>query len=98
MEGCARAAGFRLGAGKLCDRLRQILRSAYVLAGAVVWKYFNKEKELVVNWKTASVGVLLVGVAKLIPIIGWIAAFLVLLIVFGTLTTMSYEYIKAQRA
>lgn len=69
-----------------------------LLAGSFVWKYFRKEKDLVLNWRTAAIGVLLVAVAKMIPIIGWIAAFMVALIVFGTLTTMSYEYIKAQRA
>lgn len=69
-----------------------------LLAGSVVWKYFSKEAELSLNWKTAAVGVVLVAVAKMIPVIGWLAAFLVALIVFGTLTTMGYEYIKVQRA
>lgn len=69
-----------------------------LLAGSFVWKYFSKGKELELNWKTASIGVVLVALAKLIPIVGWLAAFLVALIVFGTLTTMCYEYIKAQRA
>lgn len=69
-----------------------------LLAGSFVWKYFRKESELTVSWKTAAIGVVLVAAAKMIPVIGWIAAFMVALIVFGTLATMSYEYIKAQRA
>jgi len=69
-----------------------------LLAGSVVWKYLRKEEMLEISWKTAGIGVILVLVLKLIPVIGWLAGLLIALIVFGTLTTMGLEYIKAQRA
>jgi len=69
-----------------------------LLVGSYTWKFFSKEKEMQVNWKTVAVGILILAVVKLIPILGWLAVCVVFLIVFGTLTTMGYNYIKAQRA
>ncbi len=69
-----------------------------ILAGSYTWKFAAKDKELLVNWKTAFVGVLIVALLKFIPIIGWLAVFVLFLIVFGTLVTMSFDFLKAQRA
>jgi len=69
-----------------------------LLIGSYVWKYLRKEAELTLNWKTAAIGVLIAIVLKNIPLIGWLAGLLVGLIVFGTLVTMSLDYIKVQRA
>ena len=69
-----------------------------ILVGSLVWKYLRKEKNLEINWKTVAIGVVLTVALKLIPIIGWLAVFAIALVVFGTLTTMGWEYIKTQRA
>ena len=69
-----------------------------IFAGSYAWKLVRKEQDYVIDWKTAAIGVALVAVAKLIPIIGWLAAFVLFLVVFGTLVTMSFEFVKAQRA
>jgi cytoskeletal protein CcmA (bactofilin family) len=69
-----------------------------VFAGSYAWKLIRKGKDLVVNWKTAVIGIVIVTVVKIIPIIGWLAVFVLFLLVFGTLVTMSFEFMKAQRA
>jgi cytoskeletal protein CcmA (bactofilin family) len=69
-----------------------------LFAGSLAWKYIKKEKELTVNWKTAGIGILLVGLMKPVPIVGWLVAAVLALVIFGTLTTKSFQYIKAQRA
>lgn len=69
-----------------------------LLSGSFVWKYFRKENEFEVSWKTVAIGIVLVTVAKMIPVIGWVVVFLVFLLLLGTLTTMSYGFIKSQRA
>ena len=69
-----------------------------LLAGGYAGKYLKKESSMIVSWKTAGLGVALVTAFKLIPYVGWIAAFVLAILVFGTLTTMSFEYIKSQRA
>jgi len=69
-----------------------------LLAGSLAWKYLRKENELVINWKTAAIGVVLVAVLKMIPVVGWFVAFAIAMVVFGTLTTMGFEFVKAQRA
>lgn len=69
-----------------------------LLVGSLVWKFIKKEKDLIVNWKTAGIGVVVMAIFKLIPVVGWLAAFVVAMIVFGTLTIMSFDFIKAQRA
>jgi hypothetical protein len=69
-----------------------------IFAGSFTWKFVSKGQEMAVNWKTALVGLLVVAILKFIPILGWFAAFLLFLLVFGTLVTMSFEFVKAQRA
>jgi len=69
-----------------------------IFAGAYMWKLLRKESDYVLDWKTAAIGVLLVAVAKLIPVIGWLVALVLFLLVFGTLVTMSFDFVKAQRA
>lgn len=68
-----------------------------LFAGSFAWKYLRKGTELEVSWKTAAVGVVLVALLKLIPIVGWLAVCLIAFMVFGTLTMMGFEYLKAQR-
>lgn len=69
-----------------------------LLAGSVLWKYLSKSETLDLDWKTAGLGVIILAALKAIPVVGWVGGFLIALIVFGTLTSMGLEYIKAQRA
>jgi hypothetical protein len=69
-----------------------------LLVGSFIWKYIRKEAEFTVNWKVAAMGVVTITILKMIPVVGWLIAFVLSLIVFGTLVTMILGYLKTQRA
>ena len=69
-----------------------------LFVGSYVWKLATKGKDLEINWKIATIGVVILAIIKSIPYVGWIAGALLVLLVFGTLTLMSFSYLKAQKA
>ncbi|MBU1146582.1 polymer-forming cytoskeletal protein [Patescibacteria group bacterium] len=53
--------------------------------GSLIWKLFSKGKEFHFDWKTVVVGIVLLGLAGLIPYVGWIFGFVFALAAFGGL-------------
>jgi cytoskeletal protein CcmA (bactofilin family) len=68
-----------------------------LLVGSYVWKFISKEKDMVINWKTVAVGVVLVALIKLILVVGWLVSLVLASLVFGTLVLKGYNYIKSQQ-
>ena len=69
-----------------------------LFVGSLAWKYFMKEDEYVVNWKNALIGVAIVTVLSLIPFVGFIPILIVACTIFGALTSIGFNYLKAQKA
>lgn len=69
-----------------------------LFVGALSSRFLQKESELKLDWKSAGLGIVIVAILKVVPVIGWLGVFILSLLVFGTLTKMGFEYIKAQRA
>ncbi len=69
-----------------------------LLVGSFAWKYLRKEEMLTVNWKTASLGVVLYVLVSVIPFVGGVFGLVVGWTVFGALTQMGFGYLKAQQA
>jgi cytoskeletal protein CcmA (bactofilin family) len=63
-----------------------------VFLGAIAWKYFKKQDTIVLTWKTALLGAGIAVVLGFIPIVGWIACFLVFLTVLGGLVRLKKDY------
>lgn len=56
---------------------------AAVFTGALVFKWIQRAKELQFSWWSLAAGVVVLGALKLIPVIGWFAAFVLFLMTFG---------------
>jgi carbonic anhydrase/acetyltransferase-like protein (isoleucine patch superfamily) len=54
-----------------------------VLLGSFVWKWVTKG-EYVVSWQSITVGVILFSLLSLIPIVGWLAEFVLVLMALGS--------------
>ncbi len=67
---------------------------ASILFGSLVFKFLSKSKKYVVDWKTITLGVVLLSFVKLIPIIGWLICGAFYLVAFGVLWMMLYKAFK----
>jgi len=67
------------------------------MLGAQVIQYLTKSSVLSVNWQSALLGVFLYTVIGLIPIIGWIVQYALILATFGALSHFWNEYIWRNR-
>ena len=70
---------------------------APIVIGAWVHTRVRKPHEYVIDWKTILLGTVIFMVLGLIPLIGWVIRFLVVLAVLGALWTIKREAIKAWR-
>ena len=66
-----------------------------IVAGAILSKWIKKE--VVVNWKWTIAGVVALHVLALIPVLGHLIAFIVMLGTFGTLLALMHKGIWANR-
>jgi cytoskeletal protein CcmA (bactofilin family) len=62
-----------------------------IICGSMLFKYFKKTKTLPVTWQSTLVGILLLGIVKIIPFIGWIVCAVFFLAAFGTLSIFLYK-------
>ena len=56
-----------------------------ILLGGFIFKLGAKTKPSLLDWKAALVGVIAVEILMWIPIVGWLAAFIIMLITIGSL-------------
>lgn len=61
-----------------------------VILGSVAFSYYRKSETYIINWRSALIGAVIVAVLGLIPVIGWLVAFLTMLAVLGTLMMRAY--------
>lgn len=97
---CITLIGLPLGIIGLLSYVALIIFSCSFLAvffGGLVWKYFKKSEEIMLNWQTALVGSFAVGILWLIPIIGWLIILLSFLVILGTFVKMKMDYISGAR-
>lgn len=66
-----------------------------IVFGGLISKW--TKKEVSVNWKWAVVGVLAIQIVILIPIIGWIAACVMFIISFGSISHLAYQHLWLKR-
>ena len=69
---------------------------APIILGSVVYKYFSK-KALEVSWKTILLGVFLYTILGLIPFVGCLAQFLLVLGALGVITRIKLKILKEWR-
>ena len=62
-----------------------------IILGSWLFKVIKKRSSYEVNWKTTAVGVIALYVLSLIPFIGWIICFLIILVALGGFTKVAYE-------
>lgn len=70
---------------------------AAVLLGSLVHKQFYKSAEYQLTWKTVLLGVLIFSLIGLIPIIGGLAKFILILIALGSITKIISDSSKEWR-
>lgn len=58
---------------------------AAVVLGSWIMRRINKTPEIVIDWKTIVLGVLVYKIISWIPIVGWLAAAIIFLITFGAM-------------
>jgi len=68
-----------------------------LLFGSAIFKVIGKKKVYEANWMSATLGVLALSVAGLIPLFGWIAVFLIFLLSLGQLITNCSNFVNAER-
>lgn len=73
-----------------------ILASIFVpiFIGTGIISLATKNKEFRLNWISAAIGVVASVILGSIPLIGWLAIFIIFIASFGTLTKLSYTNIK----
>ena len=70
---------------------------AAIIAGSVVYKWFSKSADYEVTWKTITLGVALYTLLGLIPIVGGIASFILMLLALGTLIKIKWQMVQEWR-
>lgn len=68
-----------------------------VVLGSVVIKLIKKTKEYEVNWQNAAIGVIAVELVSLVPILGWVAIFLLFIASLGSISLMAYQKMWLKR-
>ena len=68
-----------------------------LMLGAQTLQYLNKEQVLPITWRSALLGVFLYTGIGLIPVIGWIVQYALILATFGALSHFWNEYIWQNR-
>lgn len=60
---------------------------AIIFVGSALWQWYKKTPQMEFNWKTALLGAVVMSLLKLIPFVGWIICFVIMLMAFGALAT-----------
>ncbi|MEK7584101.1 MAG: hypothetical protein AAB490_02570 [Patescibacteria group bacterium] len=63
-----------------------------IFTGALLFKWIQKTPDLQFSWWSVAAGVIVIGVLKLIPVIGWLLVLVIFLMVFGSVL----QTLKAQ--
>jgi hypothetical protein len=76
-----------------------IVASVYsgVILGGWLWKLINKNKDYELGWASVLIGVVLLRLITLIPFIGWLFGFVLLLLAIGGLTYFDFGLYKDMR-
>ncbi len=72
--------------------------SSSIFVGSWIVKQLSKKTEIVIDWQALLIGVVLVGIASIIPFIGGLAVFIVMMMAFGAMLRMLSNHIKAEQA
>lgn len=67
-----------------------------IIIGSVVYRYLSK-KALEVSWKTILIGVLVYCLLGLIPFIGWLVQFLLMMLALGSTAAFKWRILKEWR-
>jgi len=67
---------------------------AGVILGAGLLKWIRKKKEYKIGWPDVVIGVILLNLIKIIPILGGIFAFILVILVLGSLVNFDCEILK----
>ncbi len=62
-----------------------------VFFGALLFKKFSKTKDLRLDWKSAVVGILVLGALGFVPLVGWLVDLAVMLAGMGGLANAAYK-------
>jgi hypothetical protein len=65
-----------------------------IILGSWLIKSIRKSDEYRIGWKEVLVGILAMGVLALIPLVGWLIIFALVLVALGTLYRRLYEMLK----
>lgn len=68
-----------------------------ILFGIVLVKMIKKTKEYEVTWQNAVIGVITVELVWLVPVLGWIAIFLLFLASLGSISMLAYQKMWLKR-
>lgn len=64
---------------------------AGILLGVVIVKMIKKAKEYEVTWQNAAIGVVALQIISIVPIFGWVFAFLLFLASLGSIALLIYQ-------
>lgn len=70
---------------------------AAIATGSVVHTWIWKPNEIQVNWKTILLGAVIYSILGIIPLIGWVVKFTILLMVLGAMCSIKSEILKSWR-
>lgn len=70
---------------------------AGIIVGTVLVKMIKKASAYEVNWQNAVIGVFVFQVVGMIPIVGWLFAFLLLIASLGSISMMLYQKVWLKR-
>lgn len=70
---------------------------AAIMLGSGVMRVLSRSQELVADWRAVILGAILITVLKLVPFIGWFAAFIFLLAALGSLLRYDWKLVRALR-
>jgi len=71
--------------------------AAPILVGSLAHGWIFRPIEYRIDWKTILLGAIIYSILSLIPIIGWIAKFVVLLLTIGTMFNIKWNILKEWR-
>ncbi|MBU0707331.1 hypothetical protein KKG41_03090 [Patescibacteria group bacterium] len=67
-----------------------------ILLGAWLMRFTRKDKKFAGDWVSVLVGVILIQLISLIPIVGWIFAFIFFLVALGSVSLTEWKLLKGE--
>lgn len=71
---------------------------AGIILGGLIFKYTSKSKKYRVDWLSAIVGILVLEIIKLIPIVGWIIASILMTAALGNIAMSGYKLLLEKKS